>query len=127
MTGNPILIADSLQKQREEILKAFAAKYNLSPEECEQCYQILPDGSVSWFVRKRENLVDVKEPRAFKMTDPLYDMPFEGGTTLMFIVCGIAVLIGIFKIFKGKMKKYLPLSNDQLKFNDAERLNYEFK
>ena len=61
------------------------------------------------------------------MTDPLYDMPFEGGTTLMFIVCGIAVLIGIFKIFKGKMKKYLPLLNDQLKFNNAERLNYEFK
>jgi hypothetical protein len=40
--------------QREEILKAFIAETGLYPSECEQVEQRNPDGTITWFVRKRK-------------------------------------------------------------------------
>lgn len=46
-------IMDEIFAQREEILRAFIAKYGCGPEEVEQVVANTPEGS-KWFVRKRE-------------------------------------------------------------------------
>lgn len=43
------------REQKEEILTAFLAKYGYEPDEVMQVEQHNPDGSITWFVRKREN------------------------------------------------------------------------
>jgi hypothetical protein len=40
--------------QREEVLSAFVAKYGWQPEEVVQVMRIDPNGSVEWYVRRRE-------------------------------------------------------------------------
>jgi hypothetical protein len=47
-------MTEQVHVQREEILKAFLARYELFPEECEQVTQHNIDGSLSWFIRKKE-------------------------------------------------------------------------
>ena len=43
---------DGVLEQREEILSAFIAKYELQPEEVEQVVENAT-GSITWFVRER--------------------------------------------------------------------------
>lgn len=43
----------NIMKQREEILKAFIAETGLLPSEVEQVEVQHPDGTISWYVRKR--------------------------------------------------------------------------
>lgn len=45
-------IVDPSREQREEILRAFIAKYGLQPDEVVQVYKITPEGWV-YSVRKR--------------------------------------------------------------------------
>jgi hypothetical protein len=47
---------EGILAQRDEILKAFIAKYGLPPEECEQVlYQDPVNGNYHWYIRKRIN------------------------------------------------------------------------
>lgn len=45
-------IRSEIADQREEILKAFLAKYKVQPEECEQIIENTPTG-IRWYVRKK--------------------------------------------------------------------------
>lgn len=42
-----------VMKKREEIVRAFVAKYGWNPDECEQVIQMMPDGQ-RWFVRRKK-------------------------------------------------------------------------
>ncbi len=44
---------DKILTQREEIIKAFIAKYNLDPSECEQVIRPGTNGEIIWSVRKK--------------------------------------------------------------------------
>ena len=54
MTVDPCLEAaiHHVYAQREEILEAFIAKYGFEPERTIQCLQIMPDGTIQWFVKR---------------------------------------------------------------------------
>ena len=41
-----------IRAQREEITKAFLAKYELEPNEVEQIIEQMPDG-IRWYIRKK--------------------------------------------------------------------------
>jgi len=45
-----------IHEQREEILKAFIAKYKCGPDEVRQVQTTMPDGSWAWEVQKKENI-----------------------------------------------------------------------
>lgn len=47
-----IKVVGGLREQREEIAKAFLAKYGLEPNEVEQIVEQIPDG-FRWFIRKK--------------------------------------------------------------------------
>ena len=49
-------IMTDIAEQREEIIRAFIAKYGFSPEEIEQCIDMshYQEGIITWSVRKRE-------------------------------------------------------------------------
>lgn len=42
-----------IQEQREEILRAFVAKYDCDPARAVQILQTTPDGGMRWFIRAR--------------------------------------------------------------------------
>lgn len=44
-------MAEDILKNREEILRAFIAKYGFEPDRAIQVEQYLPDGTTRWFVR----------------------------------------------------------------------------
>ncbi len=39
--------------QREEILRAFIAKYGWEPDECEQVLEMTESGGTRWYVRRK--------------------------------------------------------------------------
>ena len=46
-------LINSILSQREEIVKAFIAKYGFAPEEAEQVCQQTSEGII-WFIRKKQ-------------------------------------------------------------------------
>ena len=46
---------NEVMSQREEILRAFVAKYGYEPERAVQVEQRMPDGTTRWFVRRRND------------------------------------------------------------------------
>ena len=48
-------LTNMVMEQREEIIKAFIAKYNCSPDEIEQVIQT-EDNKVVWYLRKKITL-----------------------------------------------------------------------
>ena len=46
-------IVEAIMAQREEVLRAFIAKYGFEPERAIQIEQLRPDGTRCWFVRRR--------------------------------------------------------------------------
>lgn len=45
-----------IREQREEILKAFLAKYELAPNEVEQVIEYTPTG-IRWFIHKKKGVL----------------------------------------------------------------------
>jgi hypothetical protein len=44
---------EEVMGQREEVLRAFIAKYGFEPDRAIQIEQRMPDGTTRWFVRQR--------------------------------------------------------------------------
>lgn len=53
---------------REEILKAFVAKYGCGPDEVEQVEQRNADGTWEWCVRRKSSVVPVGHARLYTVT-----------------------------------------------------------
>ena len=47
------VLLDGVHSQREEILKAFVAKYGCEPDECEQVIISDRENIIRWFVQKK--------------------------------------------------------------------------
>ncbi len=59
----------AIAMQREEILKAFIAKYNVEPNECEQIVEHYPSGKIRWYVRKKAMEVSEDEQAGYQRND----------------------------------------------------------
>lgn len=46
------LMVNGVLAQREEILRAFIAKFGFEPERAIQVVRQMPDGSTTWFIRR---------------------------------------------------------------------------
>ena len=46
---------EAVMTSREAILEAFIAETGLKPSECEQVSRTEADGTIVWFVRRRQN------------------------------------------------------------------------
>lgn len=53
------VLLDQIYSQREEIMKAFIAKYGCEPDECEQIIIGDTENVIRWFVRKKPLKEDV--------------------------------------------------------------------
>lgn len=53
------VLLHGIHSQRQEILKAFIAKYGCEPDECEQVIISDMENVVRWFVRKKPNKEDL--------------------------------------------------------------------
>lgn len=57
---------EEVMSQREEILRAFIAKYGFEPDQAIQIEQKMPDGTTHWFIRRMtdEEMSAIRESHA---------------------------------------------------------------
>ena len=63
---------EEVMGQRDEVLRAFIAKYGFEPDRAIQIAQRMPDGTTRWFVRRRTD------------SDALLACPFCGQAPIKF-------------------------------------------
>jgi len=72
--GGRIDHEDEILGQREEILKAFIAKYGIEPDKIVQVSRRLPNGTVNWSVREKTD-AEILNKNTFKLPKDSEDLP----------------------------------------------------
>ena len=74
MTVGEVDHEDEILVQREEILKAFIAKYGIEPDKIVQVSRRLPNGTVNWSVREKTD-AEILNNNTFKLPKDSEDLP----------------------------------------------------